>query len=79
MRITVDTQKDTHDDLKKVIQLLSQIVQRTQDPQSNRNMFDDQPSDSSNVTGVFGGLFDNLDNTKPTEPEDKPKPKLEVY
>ena len=54
MRITIDTQHDSKEDIRKVIRMLSTVISEQElGPQSSRNIFD-----NSNPSPI-GNLFDN--------------------
>ena len=67
MKITIDTKEDSHEEIKKIIKMLSSLVGeefRTNQP----NIFEsaDQPAPSG---GVFGSLFDQKKEDKEDIPE----------
>ena len=52
MKITIDTKEDSHEDIRKVVELLSTIM-KTDPTIQSANIFD-QPSPSvGNVMGIF--------------------------
>ncbi len=68
MQITIDTNKDSHEDIKKAIRLLASMVghENVTSNEQPRNIFDNpqpatEPSSSENI---FGGLFDSTQNVQ---------------
>lgn len=78
MKITIDTKEDSHDEIKKVIKMLSNLVEMT--PEGPKNIFesDDTPSDN-----VFGNMFGSADETPSVQAEEteeqKEVPKVIEY
>ena len=72
MKITIDTKEDSHEEIKKVISLLTHLIGQT--PSSNRNIFDD-----SKPTEESSNLFSIFDNPSTPPPEKKEKPKIIPY
>jgi len=87
MRITIDTQKDSHEEIRKAIKMLSALVGVQQEigESSSRNIFDDpapspignlfddpQPQQqSSPSSNVFGNLFDAPTSTSSEKKDDE--------
>lgn len=74
MKITIDTKEDSHEEIKKVISLLTHLIGQT--PSSNRNIFDDsKPTESTD------NLFSIFDNPSAAETKETPKekPNIELY
>lgn len=72
MKITIDTKEDSHEEIKKVISLLTHLIGHT--PATNsKNIFDDsKPTESGeNILGIF-------DNPQTTEKKETPKEKTSV-
>jgi len=80
MQITIDTNKDSHDDIKKAIKLLASMVgqENVLSNEQPRNIFDapSSPEPSSNGS-VFGSLFDSITDKTETI-EKKPESKQEI-
>ncbi len=86
MRITIDTQKDSHEEIRKAIKMLSALVGVQQEigESSSRNIFDDpSPSPIGNLfddtqsqqqsspsSNVFGNLFDSPATPTTSEKKD---------
>ena len=71
MKITIDTKEDSHQEIKKVIALLTHLIGET--PQT-KNIFDNsKPTEESN------NLFSIFDNPPTPPPENKEKPKIIPY
>ena len=83
MRITIDTKEDSHEDIKKILHILSQILENkdsttlpTADTTSMMSMFSDaapssEPSTEETSAPDFSALL-NLGKSEPEEPKDKP-------
>ncbi len=86
MKITIDTQTDTVDDIRKVFHILNDILQRKGEAVTNAS------ADTSNLMSMFDsstveksvpdtppdfGSFLNLVNKEETKPKDIPK--IEFY
>lgn len=56
MKITIDTKDDSHEDIKKVIRLLQNMVGQV-DSGAHSNIFDDSSSSLPSGTGESEGLF----------------------
>lgn len=76
MKITIDTKEDSHEEIKKVISLLTHLIGQT--PVTNsRNIFDDtKPTED---TGNVFNIFDNPKPAEETEEEENESPKIEMY
>jgi len=95
MQITIDTKKDSHDDIKKVIQMLSHLIggsihinvptETTPEPDTSNlmGMFSDpQPSPSEpqeEATPPDFSGFMNLVNKSEGKEEDPDEPKLQFF
>ena len=77
MKITIDTKEDSHEEIKKVISLLTHLIGET--PRTNANIFDDsKPTEESN------NLFNIFDNPQPAEKkeddeEEDETPQIQMY
>jgi hypothetical protein len=86
MKITIDTKEDTHDDIKKVLHVLTNIIERKDDsvltetneekPAGFMNMFGDQPKEEKTDTAPDFNSFLNLVDKKD---EEKEEPKLQFF
>ncbi len=76
MKITIDTKEDSHEEIKKVIALLTHLIGQT--PMSNsRNIFDD--SKPTEETGNLFNIFDSKPETEETtETEEEPQEDAQV-
>ncbi|MCK4589830.1 MAG: hypothetical protein KAT77_05270 [Nanoarchaeota archaeon] len=74
MKITIDTKEDSHEEIKKVISLLTHLIGET--PMTNsKNIFD-----NSKPTEESGNLFNIFDNPQSTgKKESKEKPSVQFY
>jgi len=85
MKITIDTKEDSHDDLKRLIKLLSEIVHGTK---HNIGIFDSDPSPEQTDTSGLMSMFSsdgtqqvstvaNEDKEETKEPDETPS--VELY
>ncbi|HLD34087.1 MAG TPA: hypothetical protein VJB66_05140 [Candidatus Nanoarchaeia archaeon] len=73
MKITIDTKEDSHDDIKKVIELLSKFLNHEQ---STNNIFEQQTPAMNNLMS----MFEEKTETAPiAQPEQKSTPNIEWY
>ena len=73
VKITVDTKEDSHEEIKKIITMLSALVEG-QSYTNQGNIFDDAPPSNSEPSGgIFGNVFDN-----PTPVEKEPEEEKEL-
>ena len=76
MKITIDTKEDSHEEIKKVIRLLTHLIgDHHEEIHSNKNIFDDSPTldlptsesspelPSNEPTQQQGNVFGNLFET----------------
>ena len=81
MKITIDTKEDSHEEIKKIIKMLSSLV--GEEAFTNQgNIFENQSSDLGNQN-MFG-MFDNknqntTEETKKKEDVDINDPRIEEY
>ena len=78
MKITIDTKEDSHEEIRKVIRMLSSLV--GEEMRTNQgNIFEDNaPSETSKSGDLLGSLFGggaSLESS-PSSPEES-KPKIE--
>lgn len=81
MQITIDTNKDSHEDIKKAIKLLASMVgqENVLSNEQPRNIFDTPSSPEPSSSGsVFGSLFDSIPIKPENEEQKKPEPKQEI-
>lgn len=86
IKITIDTKEDSHEDIKKVIGMLSQLVGHDK-IYANKNIFDSSHPEvipSEGPGSIFGNIFDNVPTNTPinnkseqSETEKKP-PQIEI-
>ena len=55
MKITIDTKEDSPSDIRKVISLLSRMIENNQ----NSNIFEDSGSDAFSEKNAFANMFAN--------------------
>ena len=87
MKLTIDTQVDTHEDIRKVLQILTSILEKKDSPVSNAstdttnlmNMFSDDQKGTIETKGDAPDFssFLNLAEKK-TQNKDE-EPKIEYY
>lgn len=61
MKITIDTKEDSHDDIKKMVALLSEIISHKE----NKNIFSNASPEIPNIFGMFDQQPDNQTGTTP--------------
>lgn len=69
MKITIDTKDDSPEEIRKAIQLLSNLIGEKHESQTNNIFDDDTPSNGS----VFGNVFD-----QPKDPDKESKENVEI-
>jgi hypothetical protein len=85
MKITINTKEDSHDDIKKVIRLLSHLVGEESKPATNQvDIFKDQNSADENSGGgsIFGNMFDSdpaVGQNRQDEDKEKKDPEIIPY
>jgi len=93
MKITIDTKDDSHEDIRKVIRMLSHLVGDDYKTNASSNIFDDDKDDDntgSALADLFGddnassqqtpednNYLDALKTEDEEEPEDKPQTIIE--
>lgn len=86
MRLTIDTQKDSHEEIRKAIRMLSALVGESTSEGSSRNIFEDSSSvlgssqannSSSQSDQSSGGIFGFFDNADKQVVEEKKEEKEE--
>jgi len=77
MKITIDTKEDSHDEIRKIIRMLSSLVgEETRFNQGN--IFEGSSSATPNSGNLLGNLFGGSDASPQTPPSpEEPKPKVE--
>lgn len=63
MKITVDTQHDSHEDIKKVIKMLQNLVGYSQE------VFTNQPESQENIASPIANIFGENASSQATPPE----------
>ena len=79
LKITIDTKEDSHEDIKKIVALLSQMIGKDAVINSSQNIF--ERSSSSELPNLMA-MFDssNQASEKPAMAEmPKKKPSVELY
>ena len=69
MKITIDTKEDSHEEIKKVIKMLSSLVGE-KEVMSNQDIFSDKSSGQE--SGVFS-MFSGSDSESKSEVKEQPK------
>jgi hypothetical protein len=66
MKITIDTKEDSYDDIKKVIKMLSSLVEGKEVFSNQRNIFDDKGilEQGNAFTNIFGNVEEKRENTE---------------
>lgn len=68
MKITIDTKEDTHEDIKKVIRLLTHII--GEHPTTNQpNVFEESTPTTNQPETPSGNIFGNMFENPQTEPK----------
>jgi len=74
MKITIDTKEDSKEEIRKLIQMLSSVINNeSRDVYVNKgNIFadDNKQEETEKVESAFGNMFNN-DNTKESSEENK--------
>lgn len=86
MIITINTKEDSHEDVRKVIRMLQNLVGE-HETFTNRNIFEDSSPtlNSSQPTNAFGSMFGDSTNvlssteTTAEKKEDEKTPEVVVY
>lgn len=86
MKLTIDTQVDTHEDIRKVLQILASILEKKEpsslstDTASMMSMFGD-PAPQNTQTGDKAPDFSSFLHLQQSgsKKEDKPVPKIEFF
>ena len=84
MKITIDTKEDSHEEIKKVISMLSALVGEKSFTNS-RDIFSDSssPTSSSESTNAFANMFGGDSSSNPTtiteiKEEKKKTPEIQI-
>lgn len=93
MKVTIDTQQDSYEDIHKVYQILANILQRKGNNASDYNSSAPEPADTTNLMSMFDSpgpspeknnpekapdFSSFLNLTKPTEKKEE-KAEIEYY
>lgn len=76
MKITIDTQVDTYEDVQKVVHILTQILERKGETVSRG-----ESVDTTNLMGMFGdgGTSPDLGNFLTKQEKRAERPQVEIY
>ena len=90
MKITIDTREDSHEEIKKLIRMLSSLIGEEVKSNSPSNIFEDSSDDTAGnaLANMFGddntpkdddnsgylNMFGDDKKEEPEEPEEKPQP-----
>ncbi len=78
MKITIDTQHDTHEDIQKVLKILSSVVEKKEEPVNTAPMMDMFNEPPKEEKAPDFSSFLNLTNNK--EEDEKPRdPEISFY
>ena len=79
LKITIDTKEDSHEDIKKIVALLSQMIGKDSVTNSPQNLFEN--SSSSELPNLMAMFDSSNQNTTSAAPEQKIKrvPNVELY
>ncbi len=82
MKITIDTKEDSHEEIKKVISMLSALVGEKSFTNS-RDIFSDSSSSTSDSTNAFANMFGGDSSSNPTtiteiKEEKKKSPEIQI-
>jgi hypothetical protein len=85
MKITIDTKEDSHTEIKKVISLLSHLINQ---PHQTQNIFDTHSSEvqatelptteTSSLMNMFNQPAQKQTTTEPEQPKEK-QPTVQLY
>lgn len=64
MKITIDTKEDSHEEIKKAIKMLSNLVNVNSEEEGHKNIFEDSALPNTNV---FGNILDQPSDTEDNE------------
>jgi len=81
MQISIDTSRDSKEDILKAINLLHSIIGEGHvTVAQSRNVFDAPQASLPSQGSVFGSFFDNVQNNNPSVPVKKDvQPRVELY
>ena len=78
MQISIDTNRDSKEDIIKAIKLLETIIgEHHLTMQPSRNIFESSQPEVQPQGSVFGSFFDNVNKTPPSPV--KKEPRVEIY
>ena len=75
MKITIDTKEDSHDDIKKVIELLHKFLNHEQ---PTANIFEQNSPSVPNMMSMFDDKTEPVEQNNST-PQPKDTPSIEWY
>jgi len=70
MKITIDTKEDSHEELRKVIKMLSSLVGE-KEVMSNRDVFSDENNSDDNKDDESPNMFNMFDSSNPETKSEK--------
>jgi aspartokinase len=87
MKLTIDTQVDTHDDIRKVLQILTSILEKKDAPVSSAaadttnlmSMFSDNTQTGTLETNGNAPDFSSFLNLTEKKDKKEDKPRIELY
>ena len=81
MKITIDTKEDSPEELKKVISLLSQLINEPIQTNAPQNIFDQPSPDVGNLLNIFDTPQAPAEQQQapPEPPVKKERPEVELY
>lgn len=89
MRISIDTVKDSKEDILKAIRLLNSIIGESHITSAHsRNIFDNpqpelpaqqQTFQAQQASSPFGSFFDNINQTQPSVDKKESRTRVELY
>jgi len=66
IKITIDTKEDSHEEIRRIIRMLSSLVGEKEVFENKRNVFEN----SDTPQNVFGNIFDNNQQENKEEPKE---------
>ena len=68
MKITIDTQVDTYEDIKKVLHILTNIIEQKESSAPASNFPEKNPTDTTNLMSMFTDDSASVQKTIPDTP-----------
>lgn len=66
IKITIDTKEDSHEEIRRIIRMLSSLVGEKEVFENKRNVFESNDTPQN----VFGNIFDNNQQENKEEPKE---------